>query len=163
MMPYPYIRPVSDAAASLLPWSKGPVWVLLEAWSFTVIGKEREWHYTIPAGVCFDGQSIPMIFHGWPLHYGPEGVGMRAGLQHDWLCWLLQGGSPWMREQFPDGLPEHPPAQVIHDHYRLVQLEDGQRPRKAFFTGWAVKLFGPGGYLRWGTIKQSLTGGAQSP
>ena len=155
-MSYPYIRPLSDAQASLLPWAKGPTWILLADWLFTVEQQGQEWNYRIPAGFCFDGQSIPSLFHGWPFHYTPEGVGMRAGLEHDWLCWLYQGGSTWMKEQFPEGLPKPPPVQVIHDHYRAVQLKDGQRPAKVFMTGWAVKLFGPGGYLRPSTIWHAI-------
>lgn len=153
---YPHIRPVSDAAASFFPWAKGPVWMLTDPWSFHVKDGTTLWSYTIPAGFAFDGQSIPGIFHGWPLYYNPAGVGFRAGLQHDFLTWLYQGGSPWLKEQFPEGLPTHPPIEVINQHYMDVQIEDGQRPSKAFWTGLAVKLFGPGGLLKPSTIWQKI-------
>lgn len=154
---YPDIRPISDADASLLPWSKGPVWKLYKPWPFAFRDENgRDWHFTIPAGFLFDGQSVPGIFHGWPLHYGPAGVGMKAGLVHDFLCWLLQGGSPWLLEQFNGVLPECPSAQAIHQVYYDIQMEDGQRPRKAKAMWLAVRLFGPGGLLRPSTIWRKI-------
>lgn len=155
---YPDIRPVRDAEVSLLPWAKGPVWELRKPWSFTVNYGGKSWSYTIPAGFMFDGQSVPSIFHGFPLEYGPAGVGMRAGLEHDLLCWLYEGGSPWLLEQYGGKLPEPPPIAAIHDHYRRVQLEDGQRPRKAWATWLAVVLFGPGGKARPSTWLAKLRG-----
>lgn len=146
----PSIVPIRDAApfAGLWPWSKGAAWRLQEPHAFEVVAEGFRHAYTIPAGYEFDGQSVPGLFHGFPLYYGPTGVGMRAGLEHDFLCDLYAGGSAWLRERSGGILPPAPPAPVIHEHYRLAQLADGQRPSKAKTTWLAVALFGPGGKLR---------------
>jgi hypothetical protein len=148
----PVITPIRDAQpfAGLWPWSKPAQWCLDEPYSFTVEAPEHDFYhsYVIPVGYKFDGQSVPGILHGWPLYYGPAGVGMRAGLVHDFLCDLYSGGSEWLRERFGGMMPPVPPPAVIHETYKRIQLEDGQRPSKAKVTHAAVALFGPGGKLR---------------
>lgn len=154
---YPDIRPISDAETSLLPWAKGPVWMLYKPWPFAFRDENgRDWHFTIPAGFLFDGQSVPSIFHAWPLRYGPSGVGMKAGLCHDWLCACAEWVSEWVKAQFDGVKPEMPSYQAIHQVYYDIQMEDGQRPRKAYCTWLAVRLFGPGGLLRPSTIWQNI-------
>jgi len=154
---YPDIRPVSDADASLLPWSKGPVWKLYKPWPFAFRDENgRDWHFTIPAGFLFDGQSVPSIFHAWPLRYGPSGVGMRAGLCHDWLCEIYNWRSEWVMKAFNGIRPDCPSPQAIHQVYYDIQMEDGQRPRKAKAMWLAVRLFGPGGLLRPSTIWKGI-------
>lgn len=150
MHPQPVIVPIRDAQpfAGLWPWSRTAAWRLVEPYTFQLEHGGLILTYTIPAGYEFDGQSVPGLLHGFPLYYGPAGVGMRAGLVHDFLCDLFTGGSPWLREQLGGTLPPIPPAQVIHDTYKRIQLEDGQRPGKARTTHLAVSLFGPGGKLR---------------
>lgn len=150
MKPYPVIIPVRDAQpfAGLWPWSKPAQWRLEEPWPIVVDSPDFKANYTIPAGYLFDGQSVPGILHGFPFYYGPTGVGMRGGLEHDFLCDLFNGGSAWLKDKFGGMLPKAPPAPVIHAHYQKILLEDGQRPNKAKLSGLAVSMFGPGGKLR---------------
>ena len=149
MHPQPKVTPVRDAQPffGLWPWSKGPQWRLDEEYSFDLEFDGIVFTYTIPAGYLFDGQSVPGLLHGFPFHYGPAGVGFRAALVHDFLCDLLNGGSEWLREKLQP-YPPVPPAQVVHDTYKRLQLEDGQRASKVALTHKAVSWFGPKGKLR---------------
>lgn len=149
MSTYPDLIPIRDAdfGFPFWPWSKGPLWRLEGAYGFTVNKDGFHQEYVIPDGYEFDGQSVPAIFHGPPFNYGPAGVGMRAGLCHDFLCDLYQGGSDWLREALPS-LPPAPPPAIIHAVYRDIQLADRQRKLKADISWWAVDKFGPGGKLR---------------
>lgn len=147
---YPSLIPIRDPDPlfGVWPWSQGPMWRLDGAYAFTVCKEEFQQEYVIPDGYEFDGQSVPGVLHGFPFYYGPAGVGMRAGLIHDFLCDLYQGGSDWLRVHLGHPLPPCPPAQTIHAVYYDIQLADNQRPAKAKATWLAVSLFGPGGRLR---------------
>ena len=150
MSEYPDIVPIRDADPffGFWPWAKGPMWRLDGAYGFTVNKGGFCHQYVIPDGYEFDGQSVPGVFHGFPFYYGPAGVGMRAGLIHDFLCDLYAGGSPWLRKALGGQLPPAPPPEIIHAVYRDIQLADNQRPSKAKATWLAVAAFGPGGKLR---------------
>jgi len=149
MNEYPDIIPIRDAdfGFPFWPWSKGPLWRLNNHYLFTV-NKDTFYHeYVIPKGYEFDGQSVPAVLHGPPFNYGPSGVGMRAGLIHDFLCDIYQGGSEWLQRTLVK-IPLAPPAAIIHEVYYDIQLADNQRKTKAGVSWWAVDKFGPGGKLR---------------
>lgn len=162
MSPWIKLKPLrdSDIGYGILPWAQGPIWEVEEDYAFDVSVNGILRTYLIPAGYKSDKASIPPLF--WSIGYTPDGLCTNAALCHDVLCDLFNGGSEWMKEKL-GGLPEPLPAQTIHRFFYERLLQDGVRPRKAWIMWKAVSLFGPGGYLRWGTIKQSLTGGKQSP
>lgn len=100
--------------------------------------------FRIPKGYEFDKASVPPLFWGPPLNYTPEGLCATAALEHDFLCDLLAGGSPWLRTRLVR-LPVCPPAWMVHEHFRRRLHEFGVRPGKAEAMGRAVALFGPQG------------------
>jgi len=154
---YPVITPVRDAdfGYGILPWAKGNEWRLEEPWKFHIGWGGKRWEYIVPEGYLFDGQSVPGFLHGFPFYFGPAGVGMRAGLIHDFSYDCYSGGSEWLRQKLGE-IPEMPPIEAIDLAYYLTQLDDRQRPTKAFVTWRAVRAFGPYGFLRPRTIWRKL-------
>jgi hypothetical protein len=162
----PEIEPVRDATLGfgLVPqiwpfnkWVRGPLWRLEEAWPFAVMNNNFSRDYVIPAGYEFDKASIPPIFWGAGLGYTPDGLCTVAALEHDFLCDLYHGGSPWLKEQLGT-LPPAPPATVIHQHFRDVLHRWGVRPSKELIMWAGVRALGPGGTLRPGTWLKKLLG-----
>ena len=150
-LPNPRIRALRDAdlGYGFLPWAKGPEWETLEYHHFALLVPEySHLSYAIPAGYRFNKASTPPLLWGPPFNYTPDGLGTVPALEHDFLCDLLTGGSDWLRERFQGDLPKHPPAPVVHEHFRLQLLRYGTRPAKANTWGKAVALIGPKGRLR---------------
>lgn len=140
----PWIEPVRDAdfGFGIWPWSKGPLWRLMEQWDFVVNNNDWQGRFTIPRGYLFDKASIPPLF--WSFGYTPDGLCTVPALEHDFLCDLFQGGSPWLKDTLGI-LPVAPPAKVIHQHFRDALRRWGVRGFKEW-TMWAgVRAFGPGG------------------
>jgi len=146
--PQPIISAVRDAdfGFGLLPWAKGPLFVLDAAYSFKVdIPGKFFGRYEIPAGYQFDKASIPPICWGPPFNYTPDGLCTIPALEHDFLCDLLTGGSYWLREKLPSTKLVAPPAWAVHEHFRRRLLEENVRSGKANLMGTAVRWFGPKG------------------
>jgi hypothetical protein len=143
----PDIEPIKDAdfGFGIWPWSRGPMWELLEPWTFEVMNGGFDEVYTIPAGYQFDKASVPSYF--WSLGYTPDGLCTVPALEHDFLCDLYAGGSAWLRDVL-GAVPVSPPAQVIHRHFYDQLVKWGMRPSKARVMWEGVRNFGPGGYLR---------------
>jgi hypothetical protein len=124
----PDIIPIRDASIGfgLWPWSKGPLFRLVEPWEFTVDSGGTRERFTIPAGYEFDKASVPPFFWGFPFNYTPDGLCTVPALEHDFLCDLHAGGSEWLRVRLIP-LPAAPPTTVIHRHFydRLLAI---QRP-----------------------------------
>lgn len=151
--PYPTIIPIRDASVgfgwipSFTGLVKGPLWRLESPWSFTLRDHTKQ-PFTIPAGYEFDKASIPPILWGPPFDYIPDGLCTVPALEHDFLCDLLAGGSPWLFDQLGT-LPPSPPAPTIHLHFYIRLTEQpGMRPSKARAMYTAVRNFGPGGRMR---------------
>lgn len=149
----PSIVPVRDASVGfgmvprlLFPWIKGPLWRLEENYLFELKSLQGG-RFCIPAGYEFDKASVPPLFWGPPFNYLPDGLCTVPALEHDFLCDLLSGGSPWLCLRL-QGLPECPEARMVHAHFLTRLLECGVRPGKARAMGRAVAAFGPGGWLR---------------
>lgn len=130
----------------LWPWSKGPLWRLLEDWEFAVeaVPNGPSELFTIPRGYEFDKASIPSVLWGPPLNYTPDGPCAVPALEHDFLCDLYLGGSDWLKARLGI-MPAAPPAAVIHRHFYDRLLVWGERHRKASIMYAAVRNFGPGG------------------
>lgn len=143
----PDIEPISDAdfGFGFWPGRKGPKWELQPYWDFEVNNGGFKKTYRIPAGYIFDKASVPVYF--WVLGYTPDGLCTVPALEHDFLCDLLAGGSPWLLEQLGE-IPEAPPAQVVHRHFYDQLVKWGMRPSKAQVMWAGVRNFGPGGYMR---------------
>jgi len=143
----PDIEPIKDAdfGFGLWPWSRGPMWELLETWAFTVDNGGFARVYEIPAGYQFDKASVPAFF--WSLGYTPDGLCTVPALEHDFLCDIYSGGSAWLRDKL-GVIPLAPPAQVIHRHFYDQLVRWGMRPSKARVMWEGVRNFGPGGRLR---------------
>ena len=131
------------------PWSKGPLWETRSPHSFDIrVPGYQHLSYTIPNGYTFNKASTPPILWGPPLYYTPDGLCEVPSLEHDFLCDLLTGGSPWLKRQYEGRLPAPPPAPIIHEHFRLQLLRYGLRASKAQAWGTAVALLGPKGKLK---------------
>jgi hypothetical protein len=72
----PDIIPIRDASIGfgLWPWSKGPLFRLVEPWEFTVDSGGTRERFTIPSGYEFDKASVPPFFWGFPFNYTPDGL-----------------------------------------------------------------------------------------
>jgi len=147
------LDPIRDAsfAFGIWPWAKGPLWRLRETVTFAMpaitLG-DRYYYggdYIIPAGYETDKASIPSLFWGPPFNYTPDGIYTDAALWHDFLCDLLKGGSPWLRETLGGKLPPAPPAWAVHEFFRQELHKAGVRSGKAEGMGTAVRWFGPKG------------------
>lgn len=148
----PDITPLADSefGFGLWPWAEGPLWRLDEPWTFRVQcpTTNRHWTFKIPSGYLFDKASIPSLFWGFPFGWTPDGLCTLPALEHDFLCDLLTGGSPWLKAALGGKLPNAPPPEVVHQHFETRLHEEGVRPFKATLMGLAVKAFGPQGTLR---------------
>lgn len=141
------ISPVRDAdlGFGLLPWAKGPLFVLKSDYIFKVnIPNKYYGEFTIPAGYQFDKASIPSFFWGPPFNYTPDGLCTIPALEHDFLCDLLTGGSHWLRGKLGANIIA-PPAWAVHEHFKLRLKEENVRSGKASLMGAAVRWFGPKG------------------
>lgn len=157
MEPVLRIRPLRDASLGfgLLPrvlfwrWVRGPLWRLEEDYVFTLAVPRctascGPCEFRIPAGYQFDKASIPPLLWGAPFNYTPDGLCTVPALEHDFLCDLLTGGSPWLHHQLVIP-PSPPPAWMVHEHFRLRLREAGVRRGKVEAMGRAVAYFGPQG------------------
>lgn len=150
-LPNPRIVPIRDAGLfyGIWPWAKGPEWQTAECHSFSLLVPEyAHLSYLIPEGYKFNKASTPPIFWGPPFNYLPDGLATVPSLEHDFLCDLITGGSPWLIEQFGGDLPKGPPAPVVHEHFRLQMRRYEVRPSKADAWGKVVAYVGPKGKLR---------------
>lgn len=139
-MSLPNIQPIRDASPF---FGKGPLFRLVGNYKFHLIGGPESITYTIPNGYEFDKASIPSIFWGWPFNYTPDGLCTVPALEHDFLCDILKGGSPYLYAKI--GWVRRPTSSAVHEHFRLRLLEEGVRPGKARLMGAAVRWFGPKG------------------
>lgn len=149
-LPNPRIRSLRDPdfAFGLWPWSKGPLWQTEEAHPFAILVPGwQHLKYKIPAEYRFNKASTPSLLWGPPLNYLPDGLATVPSLEHDFLCDLITGGSPWLTERLGDIYPKLPPSAVVHEHFRLQMRRYGVRPTKADAWGKAVALIGPRGRL----------------
>lgn len=142
----PRVRPIEDP---FLFFGRGK-WRLLEDWAFPLevpeLRAEFPDPFVIPKGYEFDRASTPRF--AWLLGFTRDGLVEVRALEHDYLCDLWLGGSEWLRLRLGGRLPPCPPAWAIHQHFENGLLQEGMRPLKARIMGLAVKLFGPGGRLR---------------
>jgi hypothetical protein len=127
----PDIIPIRDASIGfgLWPWSKGPLFRLVEPWEFTVDSGGTRERFTIPAGYEFDKASVPPFFWGFPFNYTPDGLCTVPALEHDFLCDLHAGGSDWLRVRLIP-LPAAPSTTVTHRHFYDRLLQFNVRPSK---------------------------------
>ena len=144
----PNIIPIRDASIGfgLWPWSKGPLFRLVEPWEFTVDSGGTRERFTIPAGYEFDKASVPPFFWGFPFNYTPDGLCTVPALEHDFLCDLQAGGSDWLRVRLTP-LPAAPSTTVIHRHFYDRLLQFNVRPSKARAMWEGVRKFGPGSWI----------------
>ncbi len=150
-LPNPRLRALRNAELGygLLPWAKGPLWETEEVHEFALlVPGYTHLKYRIPLKYQFNKASTPALLWGPPFNYTPDGTATVPSLEHDFLCDLLTGGSEWLKTQFPDGLPRVPPADVVHEHFRMSLHLYGTRPSQADAWGKAVALLGPKGRLR---------------
>jgi len=137
-----------DLGFGVWPWSKGPLFLLREDWTFQ-FWDGKEWHeLTIPEGYEFDKASIPSVFWGAPWDYLPDGLCTVPALEHDFLCDLNAGGSDWLKARLGGKLPLVPATEFVHKHLYWRLLAYGVRPRKAAAMWEVVRKFGPGSWVR---------------
>lgn len=136
----------ADPLFGIWPWSRGPLWRMVEEWSFDFWDGSRWLHLTIPSSYEFDKASVPPILWGPPMNYTPDGIHSAAALEHDFLCDILNGGSDWLRKQIGE-LPKVT-APEVHAHFYHRMIAYGMRPSQAqtFYAG--VRRLGPGGTWR---------------
>ncbi len=120
---------------------------LLEEWEFDMLGYGK---FVIPVGYVFDRASVPMFLS--LLGFTRDGFAEVPALEHDYLCDLWDGASPWLKQALGGVLPPYPPAQFIHCHFHQRLMQEGMRPCKANLMYNAVAYFGPGGFARPSTI-----------
>lgn len=150
-LPHPNIISLRDPdfGYGIWPWAKGPQWMTKEPHRFTLLTSGyTHLEYQIPDGYIFNKASTPPVFWGPPFNYMPDGLCTIPALEHDFLCDLLTGSSDWLKSVFHGDLPKAPPAQAVHEHFRLQLHRYGVRSTKADTWGKLVALFGPKGKLR---------------
>ncbi len=151
-LPNPRDRPIRDPGLffGLWPWAKGPEWETEDEHRFTcLVPGWTHLGYRIPRGYRYNKASTPPLLWGPPFNYLPDGLARVPALEHDFLCDLLTGGSPWLKAHLSDTLPKCPPPQVVHEHFHLQMLRYGVRKSKADAWHAAVAMVGPKGRLRW--------------
>lgn len=151
-LPNPRDRSIRDPGFGfgLWPWAQGPEWEMEEEHLFKLlVPRYDHLGYRIPAGYRYNKASTPPLLWGPPFNYLPDGLARVPSLEHDFLCDLLTGASPWLKAQLNGFLPKCPPPEVVHEHFRLQMLRYGVRPSKAKAWHTAVSLVGPKGKLRW--------------
>lgn len=147
----PRIRALRDAdfGYGFLPWAKGPLWELLEDYTFTIAAPgDAAPCYVIPAGYIFNKASTPPILWGPFFYFMPDGLCTVPSLEHDFLCDLLTDASEWLRARLPKWMLDPPAAALVHEHFEIRLRHFGVKPRKARAWGLAVKIIGPGTPLR---------------
>lgn len=152
LLPNPQDRCLRDPGLffGLWPWAKGPEWEMEEEHRFKILVPGYDHlRYRIPVGYRYNKASTPSLLWGPPFNYLPDGQARVPSLEHDYLCDLLLGGSDWLKDRFDGVLPRVPPAEVVHEHFRLQMLRYGVREAKAKAWHTAVALVGPKGKLRW--------------
>ncbi len=151
---HPWVEAVRDPDPfwPLWPGSEGPKWELQEDHQFTLAFCPSR-IYKIPKGYVYDKASVPPIFWGFPFYYMPDGTCSLAALEHDFLCDILTGGSPWLQEQLGGVLPDPPEAWEVHLHFRTRLYQCHTRFSKAETMGNAVAAFGPKGWF-WDIFKK---------
>lgn len=154
----PRIAALRDASIGygMLPWADGPLWELVENYSFTlVVAGDAAPCYHIPAGYQFNKASVPPLLWGPPFGYLPDGLCTVPALEHDYLCDIITGGSAWLRDRVPSWMLSPPPVAAVHEHFERRLVQFGVRPGKARAMGLAVKILGPG--TRLGNLLAKLT------
>lgn len=136
-----------DLGFGIWPWSRGPLFLLEEDWTFLFWDGEAYHTLLIPEGYEFDKASIPAVFWGAPFNYLPDGLCTVPALEHDFLCDLYHGGSPWLRGKLGK-LLEIKSSERIHAHlyYRLLEYKVRHSKAKAMWE--VVRKFGPGSWIR---------------
>jgi hypothetical protein len=135
----------------ILPFIKGPLFLLEEDWTFQFWDGTRYHSMLVPEGYQFDKASIPPVLWGPPFNFLPDGLCTVPSLEHDLLCNLYHGGSPWLHERIDP--PPPLTAKAIHAHFYYRLLEYNMSPTKARLMWEGVRKFGPGSWLRPSTYK----------
>jgi len=136
----PHLKPIRIPTAGKGFWGAIWMWItgtrhweLADSWYYEIDGEE----YMIPAGLKFDGASIPKFLHTW---LSPTGVLLMGGLVHDYAykyATLLKSDGTTM------GTIDQKKADEI---FRDINIEQNGFHFLNYLAYWALRI---GGFVAW--------------